>query len=564
MAGKQFFQRDPVSVLLALLCCAATPSAALAEPSPALKHATLAISTETAPDPLAPERLEKLGAVLGDVRISNSDIFDLDDPQENGAFYRIINALHIQTREEVIRRQLLLHTGDPYSQDVVAETERLLRTNKYLQSAEVRPIQLENGKVDLEVVTEDTWTLSPDISFSYKGGASTGGFEFEEANLLGTGSDVKLGYKSRVERNQAYFGYRDNQLGASRMQLDLWGAQASDGSSYRLMLEQPFYALDARRAGGVYLQTFDQVDPLYQLGEVYDEVRHDARRFEVFHGWSEGLVHDHVSRYKIGLGYDAHSFDAVDSMQISPYAPADRRDVYPFVAWEWLENHFEQTQNADNIARIEDRFLGSRVAARLGYASTALGSDDDAWVYALEAQRSARLFGDTVMLHGGLRGRQASRDPDSYRFETGARWYHRQSPKRLMYAELSGAVAEQPDTDEQLTIGGDNGLRGYPMRYQAAKAVAMLTLEQRFYTDWYPFRLFRVGAVMFADVGRAWGVYGTPDADLGLLRDVGVGLRIGNSRSSRGSMLHIDVAYPLDGPADIRHAQFILETSSSF
>ena len=168
------------------------------------------------------------------------------------------------------------------------------------------------------------------------------------------------------------------------------------------------------------------------------------------------------------------------------------------------------------------------------------------------------------MLHGGLRGRQASRDPDSYRFETGARWYHRQSPKRLMYAELSGAVAEQPDTDEQLTIGGDNGLRGYPMRYQAAKAVAMLTLEQRFYTDWYPFRLFRVGAVMFADVGRAWGVYGTPDADLGLLRDVGVGLRIGNSRSSRGSMLHIDVAYPLDGPADIRHAQFILETSSSF
>jgi hypothetical protein len=564
MVGKHFFHRDPAGVMLALLCCAGTQTAALAEPAPALEHATLTITAATDPDPLSPEQLEQLDTVLGDIRIRNGDIFDENDPEENGLFYRIANTLHIQTRENVIRRQLLVHSGDPYTQDAIAETERLLRTNKYIQTAEIRPIQLENGEVDLEVLTEDTWTLSPQISFSHKGGASTGGFEFEEANLLGTGSDVKIGYKSRVERNQAYFGYRDNQLGASRMQLDLSTARADDGSSYRLLLEQPFYALNARRAGGVFIESFDQVDPLYQLGEVYDEVRHDVRRFEVFHGWSEGLVHDHVSRYKIGLGYDAHSFDAVDDMQISPYAPADRRDVYPFVAWEWLENHFEQTRNADNIARIEDRFLGSRVAARLGYASTALGSDDDAWVYALDAQRSARLFGDTLMLHGGLRGRQASRDPDSYRFETGARWYHRQSPKRLLYAELSGAVAEQPDTDEQLTIGGDNGLRGYPMRYQAAKAVAILTLEQRFYTDWYPFRLFRVGAVMFADVGRAWGVYGTPDADLGLLRDVGVGLRIGNSRSSRGSMLHIDVAYPLDGPADIRHAQFILETSSSF
>jgi len=562
MGGKQFFHRNSLELMLAFVCCTALPPAALGEP--ALEHTTLTISVGNSSDPLSPERLEEIDAVLGNIQITNGDIFDTSRPEENGVFYRLMNALHIQTREEVIRRQLLLHTGDPYSQDAVAETERLLRTNKYLQSAEIRPIQLENGEVDLEVVTEDTWTLSPDISFSYKGGAGTGGFEFEEANLLGIGSDVKLGYKSRVERNQAYLGFRDSQLGASRMQLDLWAAQASDGSSYRLMLEQPFYALDARRAGGVYLQTFDQVDPLYQLGEVFDEVRHDARRFEVFQGRSAGLVDGHVSRFKIGLGYDAHSFDAVDDMQISPYAPADRRDVYPFVAWEWLENRFEQTRNADNIARIEDRFLGSRIAVQLGYASTALGSDDDAWVYALDAQRSARLFGDTLMLHGGLRGRQASRDPDSYRFETGARWYHRQSPKRLLYAELSGAVAEQPDTDEQLTIGGDNGLRGYPMRYQAAKAVAMFTLEQRFYTDWYPFRLFRVGAVMFADVGRAWGVYGTPDAELGLLRDVGVGLRIGNSRSSRGSMLHIDVAYPLDGPADIRHAQFILETSSSF
>ena len=562
MGGKQRIHRDSKRAVLVLCCCAALPAAALAEPG--LEPALLTTTVTADPDPLSPEWLEATHAVLGDIRISNGEIFDTADPEESGLFFRLVNALHIQTHEEVIRRQLLVQTGDDYSQDTIAETERLLRKNKYIQSAEIRPVKLDNGAVDLEVLTEDTWTLSPDISFTHKGGASTGGFELEEANLLGTGSDIKIGYKSQVERNQAYFGFRDGQLGASRTQLDLWAARADDGSSYRLSLQQPFYAMDANRAGGVYLESFDQVDPLYQLGEIYDEVEHAARRAEVFYGWSDGLVDDHVSRFKVGLGYDAHRFDGVDTLERPLDAPADRHDVYPFVAWEWLENRYEQTRNTDNIARIEDRYLGTRVAARLGYASTLLGSDDSAWLYALDAQRSLQLFGDTLMLQGGLRGRQASRVADSYRLDTAVSWYHRQSPGRMLYAELSGAVAEQQDPNEQLTIGGDNGLRGYPMRYQAARAVAMFTLEQRFYTDWYPFRLFRVGAVAFADVGRAWGVYGGPEANLGLLRDVGVGLRIGNPRSSRGSMLHIDVAYPLDGPADIRHLQFVIETGHSF
>ena len=562
MDDSKRLHRDPRRAILVFLCCIAASRAAMAEP--AVEPAALTTSMMTDPDPLSPERLEAIDAVLGDIRILNGDIFDENDPGENGFFYRLANALHIQTREEVIRRQLLVQTGDAYSQDAIAETERLLRTRKYIQRAEIRPVRLENGAVDLEVLTEDTWTLSPQISFSHKGGASTGGFKLEESNLLGTGSDIRLGYQSRVERNQAFFGYRDGQLGTSRMQLDVGAARADDGSSYRLSLQQPFYAMDAHRAGGVYLERFDQVDPLYQLGEVYDEVRHSARQAEVFYGWSDGLVGDHVSRVKLGLGYDAHGFSGVDDLPRPADAPADRQDIYPFVAWEWLENRFEKTRNSDNIARVEDRYLGARVAARLGYASPLLGSDDSAWIYALDAERGGKLFGDTVMLHGSFRGRQASREPDSYRFETGARWYHRQSPKRLFFAELSGAVAEQTDPNEQLTIGGDNGLRGYPMRYQAAKMVAMFTVEQRFYTDWYPFHLFRVGAVAFADVGRAWGVYGVPDADLGLLRDVGLGLRIGTPRSSRGNMLHVDVAYPLDGPQDIRHAQFIIETSTSF
>jgi hypothetical protein len=51
---------------------------------------------------------------------------------------------------------------------------------------------------------------------------------------------------------------------------------------------------------------------------------------------------------------------------------------------------------------------------------------------------------------------------------------------------------------------------------------------------------------------------------LGLLKDVGVGLRFGSSRSSFGNVLHLDVAFPLDGDDDIDSVQLLVTTKGSF
>jgi hypothetical protein len=73
-----------------------------------------------------------------------------------------------------------------------------------------------------------------------------------------------------------------------------------------------------------------------------------------------------------------------------------------------------------------------------------------------------------------------------------------------------------------------------------------------------------VGAAVFFDAGRTWGYSAVGGDDLGLLRDVGVGLRLGNSRSGAGRMLHLDLAFPLDGEDDIRGMQLIIEAKRSF
>ena len=92
----------------------------------------------------------------------------------------------------------------------------------------------------------------------------------------------------------------------------------------------------------------------------------------------------------------------------------------------------------------------------------------------------------------------------------------------------------------------------------------MLTLEQRFFTGWYPLRLFRVGYAVFFDIGRVWGQDPRAAAPVGTLADVGAGLRLTSPRSSSRQVVHIDLAAPLHHRDQVDSWQLTVETKRSF
>jgi hemolysin activation/secretion protein len=145
-----------------------------------------------------------------------------------------------------------------------------------------------------------------------------------------------------------------------------------------------------------------------------------------------------------------------------------------------------------------------------------------------------------------------------------ARYYQRTSKKTKFFATLNGTITENLDPESQLLLGGDTGLRGYPLRYQAGTSSALFTMEERYYTDWYPFRLFHVAGAVFYDMGRTWGTDVTGATSDGLLKDVGIGLRLGSSRSAFGNVIHVDLAFPLDGDPSIKGVQFLVGTKGTF
>lgn len=511
------------------------------------------------------EELENAGATVGRIIFDKQNVFDTSLPGENNALYRLANRWHIVTRDSTIQKQLLFRTGDTYSQRLLEESERLLRQNSWLYDAKITPIRYEDGVVDIRVWTRDLWTLLPGFSISRSGGENRTSVELSESNLAGLGVKVRVRYKEDVDRSSTSFQYYDKNFRQTWWTAFFDYADASDGSTTHVNFARPFYALDTRWSAGTTIFVDEKEDSLYDLGVEAAEYKAETGTLSAFWGWSAGLSEDWVTRWTTGIVYDDRKFSAVPNGQLPSLVPESRRLVYPFLGYELLEDNFEKASNRDQIERTEDFFMGTRIAARLGWASEGFGADRDALIYSMSASKSfGSIQREALFLSSALSGRFEGNDSVNTRLGVSARFYNRITDKRLVFLTLEGIWGNDLDIDNLVELGGDTGLRGYPLRYQTGESKLLLTAEQRYFTDWYPFRLFRVGGAIFADIGRTWGENPVGGPPLGWLKDVGVGLRLGSTRSTGRDVVHIDIAFPLDGDPTIDDMQFVIESKRSF
>ncbi len=522
------------------------------------------------------QELEAAGARIGEVRISVRDIFDTTDPLEDKLLFRWANQLHISTRASVIEQALLFKRGDKLSVRVLEETERLLRNNRYLYDVQFRVLAVQGQVVDLEVLTRDTWSLDPGVSAGRTGGVSTGGVRLLDYNFLGSGATLGLARARGIDRTSTELLFRlDNAFG-NFTSLAASVANNSDGRRSSVSVLRPFYALDTRWASGLSASTDERIDPVYRAGKVVSQYRHTQTQAEAYAGWSAGLQNGWVQRWSAGVGLQDDSYAADTTLSPGPppqLAPA-RKLAATFVRYELLQDRTERELNRNLIGRPEFFSLGFASTVQLGWAAKALGSSESAGLYSATVSKGFEPLPHHTLIvasklsgqWGSGGGRGGSDHVRSQRLGLQAQYYAPQSSHWLLYAGAALDHLWRPDPNEGLQLGGDNGLRGYPLRYQSGTRRALFTVEERFFTDLYIWRLFRVGGAAFLDAGRAWK--GSPEMsnteNPGWLGNVGAGLRIMSARSAFGNVLHVDLAMPLGAQGDIKRLQFLLKSRTSF
>jgi hemolysin activation/secretion protein len=503
--------------------------------------------------------------VIGEVVINNGNIFDLSDPEQNTWLYRTINRLHITTRKGTIEDQLLFRPGERFERSAVKESERILRRNKYLYDANIEVQPVGEDKVDLQVNTSDIWSLLPELGYSRKGGRTRTRLGLEEKNLLGRGQQLRFLRDNEIERSENLIQFADRNLGRTWVSLVASYSDNSDGFSHGLSVTRPFYSLDARWAAGANASIEDKRSKFYQFAEEAAEYRHERNYALGFGGWSAGLQGGKTRRWTAGFVYDDNRFSAVPDSELPSLVPENRKLVYPYLGFELVEDEFVTAQNHDQIDRTEDFQMGARLHASLGWAATALGSDRDAALFGAGASRGfGSMEKSALFLSARARGRYESGSLANAALSFGARLYLRQSPKRTFYLGANGTFGEALDLDKLVEIGGRSGMRGYPYRYQVGESRFLATIEQRYFTDWQLWRIGRIGAAVFADVGRVWGDNPVGADNRGWLVDVGFGLRLALARVAAGRMIHIDLAFPMNGDPAIDNVQLLLEARRSF
>jgi len=509
---------------------------------------------------------------LGEIRVVRQRVFE----EENNWLHRVTNRYHPLTREDVILAVLPFRSGASVNLRALAEAERILRSKAYLYDARVIPYRRCGDVLDIYVVTRDVWSLEPRLSFDRAGGENSYALGVGDSNIMGSGRASYFSYFSNEDRDGFAVSYADPNLRKTRWGLNLLAADSSDGSRYAASIRRPFFALDTRRAMNLAGDRYRRKEGLYFLSNKLWEYDADSRVGDFSVGASPGIRDGRVNRFRLGLGYEQYQFDYPVALlaRVDPQDAEDRKLVYPYVSYQRIRDSYDKRLNLDRVYRTEDIALGSVLGAQLGWSADRFGGEGDKLVGRFSYQDSLWLASDQLLTYdlslSGYYDLDRDRSEDvlaqailSYRYR------HADAFGLLLRAAV--AAAHNPPLDKPLVLGGDTGLRGYPTRYQVGDSWFLVTVEERYYSDVYPFRMFRLGAAVFADFGRAWYRNDAPGwvppdrtaSYFDTLANVGVGLRLESTRTRRDRLLHIDLSLPLrDGP-DTQNLEFTVTVKQS-
>lgn len=501
------------------------------------------------------------GKTIRTVRVEAGGVFDAQNPKENNWLYRSLDALHINTKPSVISKQLLFRIGEPLDENKVRESARILRARGYLASAFILPEALCGDAVDLVVITRDVWSTEPDTSISRSGGENKSGFGLSEANLLGYGNELAISYEQVGDRSAINYEFTSPHIFNSHFYTHIAYADKSDGEDKIFELGKPFYSLQTPNAYGVSSKNITQTEILRYGGEQRSAFLHTLERNEVYFGHAVSITPQATTRVFAGYALEEDEYEPLLSTRTP--LPEDESNRYPWLAVRNIENHYGAFKNLQQIQRIEDVLLGRDLYLRLGYGLESLHNPRDvALVQAYYSDVLANADHHLLQWKTQYIAKDYEGEPVRFSFTQLLTYNHFLNDHSRWFAQGRFDYGENLLPQDEFTLGGVAGMRGYPLDYQRGRQRYLLTTEYRYFSDLHLLNLLRVGGVVFAEMGKTW------DSSLQqgqeTLSDVGIGLRISSSKARIGSVVHIDLAMPTAARAEIDHYQWVVSTRQVF
>jgi len=221
---------------------------------------------------------------IDSIIIENKNVFDRTGDAPDWVAH-VANALHIRTRQWVIRRRLLVNRGDPFDRARMEESERALRTLGVFRSVRVDTVRSPvDGKLVIRAVTADGWSTQPQASFTSVGGDKTWEVGFIERNFLGTATEVALKYGRNPDRRRLDFQFVNPNFVGRRTLLSARYSDLSDGNRGDWEFGLPFHETAATHSLESYGQLADERVLRFRDDALVESSRHHLFQFGLMGG----------------------------------------------------------------------------------------------------------------------------------------------------------------------------------------------------------------------------------------------------------------------------------------
>lgn len=511
----------------------------------------------------APKKVSKI------VVVSNP-IFDESDPD---AFFihRWANYLHINTKEYVVRDKLTFSENDTVTQKDLDESQRLLRAEPYIRDAKVyfseKDPQADVQPNDESIIIEtwDNWSLLPTASFGSSGGDTRFSFGVKEDNLFGTGIRTRLKYQSDESRTGYKFAF---EAPVSFIDHGIVAAEFydnSDGQAKHVYVSKPFYSLNTETMYSAEYLDDSRTDTLRQNGEDINEYAHAVDYLKLQYGWLINRNNDHLSRVITGVTQDRHEF-AHSAIYPNAELPQDRDFMYPWVAYEYVQDDFHILNNVHLIRNNEDFNLGWHHYIQLGIETNDIRDNQPVGYHVKwQTSRGYKFDEHLWLLAMGATSTLGTTQKDSYQASVQAEYFYQINPKWTGYGKAWASLSNNTYLDLTKGLGDETGVHGYPNEYQQGDNQWSLTAEIRNYPNINLYQLAELGWAVFTDIGQASGGPLAANNEVsGPLGSIGIGARIYSSRSSYGNVAHIDFSVPYTGGDSVNSWEWRFLVKQSF
>lgn len=477
--------------------------------------------------------------VIRSITIDRRDVFHQthDDYSLAG---RVMNSLHVLTRDYIIEDELLFEEGDDADPDRLLELERNLRRTGLFSSVEVLADTVDDDSVDVIVRTQDRFSLRPAILFGLGGGIANVGAKVDEINLAGTATFAQVSALYRSENDIGWEGLAAvGQRRLFRSEFGILGSLLANRfrTDAAISFYKPYRTMATPWAMSVFgVNSFGR-DFLYR-GDSAFTLPFTQRSVE---SWVS------VAR---GSGSDRLFFTVLGEVNATDRSIASSRQAFDntarvLVAFSSISQRFTRTAFLDGF-ETEDVQTGGWGSAILGRIFAQDDSSSSMWYIGAQGERSIQLTPDIYLfgrIGGGsgiMPGRAAYTSVESYGL---GHW--RFSPALLLAARFRQQTVWNWNAYHQLVLDNDAGLRGYQANALTGDNRLVTNVELRWMPGW---KLWILGfsGVVFHDAGAVWD-QGTELTKVRMHHSVGTGIRIHNLKASgEDTTFRFDFAYNAD------------------